>query len=218
MKERPILFSAPMVRAILDGRKTQTRRPIKLKLGESGEYLHGGDINLAHKHIVEFREQKGTWFGLHEYTTMAHAKCPYGQPGDQLWVKETFARHPQFADIAYRADGEEFEDSDGFLWEPKWMPSIYMPRAASRILLEVTNIRIERLQDIREKDAVAEVTYDDGKVCLCEVPLDFVRSCGNCGGRLIDAVCIFKELWESIYGTGSWDANRWVWVIEFRRL
>ena len=184
MKERPILFSAQMVRAILDGRKTQTRRIAKpIKHPDWGnEYSPGALITEKESNYVIERA------------------CPYGSKGERLWVRETFSHHPQFADIAYRADGEEFEDSDGFLWEPKWKPSIHMPRSASRILLEITGVRVERLQDISEEDAKSEGAQ----------AINF--GYGDC------YALGFKQLWESINGPGSWDLNPWVWVIDFKRI
>lgn len=180
-KERPILFSGPMVRSILSGEKTQTRRIVKMP-------IHDRDFGC---------ELAGNEIGQLE----AHQLCPYGRPGDRLWVRETWSQHPQFADIAYRADGEEFEDSDGFLWQPKWKPSIHMPRRESRITLEITGVRVERLQNISEADATAEGTPHS-----LHLP----------AGRT--AVENYYHLWECINGDGSWDANPWVWVIEFRKL
>ena len=165
MNEKPILFSGEMVRAILDGRKTQTRRVIteKWQQCESPE------------------DQPQTFVSW----------CPYGQPGDRLWVKETFAMAiPAGASIhaerkpVYRADGEVV---------PKWKPSIFMPRWASRITLEIVNVRVERLQGIGGTDAFAE------------------------GGFTVTQ---FIELWNSINASRGygWDANPWVWIIEFKRI
>ena len=183
MKERPILFSAPMVRAILDGRKTVTRRIVKAR-----------DLEWMDVHQ-----------GLREPDNAE--RCPYGQPGgDRLYVRETFGhfeRNENFApgcEVFYRADGESLAV------EP-WRPSIHMPRWASRITLEVTGVRVERLQDIDLADALAEGISDTGALIL--------DSAGNeQGGPIAE----YAVLWEQINGTGSWDANPWVWVIEFRRL
>lgn len=179
MKERPILFSAPMVRAILDGRKNQTRRAL------NPQPDGGIQFNPCTPHGV--LNGKGD--------TLI---CKFGKRGDRLWVRETWSQHPQFADIAFRADGEEFEDSDGFTWILKWKPSIHMPRWASRIMLEITNVRVERLRDIGEDDAIAE------GVSLSNFPMIPIYE--------------YKELWESLNGKGSWDLNPWVWVIEFKRI
>jgi hypothetical protein len=191
MKERPILMSAPMVRAILAGTKTQTRRVVK-----PAPKLVGG-----------------AWFfykrGLPVYVPNVSAaadSCPYGQPGDRLWVRESFrdARAAMLGRVLYRADGENICG---------WKPSIHMPRHLSRITLEVTAVRVERLQDISEADAQAEGVTPKWEP--------------GCSGRLMDALggfsfrpaaSAYAELWEQINGPGSWDANPWVWVIEFKRV
>lgn len=209
MKERPILFSAPMVRAILNKRKIQTRRIAKpIKHPDWGnEYSPGALITEK------------------ESNSVIERACPYGSKGERLWVRETFSQHPQFADIAYRADGEEFEDSDGFLWAPKWKPPIHMPRSASRILLEITGVRVERLQDISEQDAVFEglkaLTKDDGKTIKYGIPdNDGYPGNDDIGWHWCDwhvsPILAYKRLWESINGKGSWVLNPWVWVIEFK--
>lgn len=173
MTERPILFSAPMVRALLAGSKTQTRRLVKFQ---------GKDLE--------------TFLGLKNQA----ACCPYGQPGDRLWVRETFSDdwceygHP----VQYRADGEL--DSDMFDAGVKWRPSIHMPRLASRITLEVTGVRVEQLQDISRGEAMAEG---------CPFPN---MSHGDDPRRW------YADLWEQINGDGSWEANPWVWVVEFKKI
>ncbi len=187
MKDRPILMSAPMVRAILDGTKTQTRRPVKsLAL----EWLQPGMFTP-------------------EYVAMPeNGLCPYGQPGDQLYVRETWARDDEDGALFYRADvgtGNEADDwqrniDDGASGY-RWKPSIHMPRAASRITLEVTAVRVERLQDISEADAIAEGIPRGGP----ENPDGIEKR-------------EYRALWERINGPGSWEANPWVWVIEFKRL
>lgn len=184
-KERPILFSGPMVRAILDGTKTQTRRVVK------PQPTAGFDP-----------------YGSPMYATPAGPRiipCPYGIPGDRLWGRETFAQGVEGCDggISYRADHAD-PKGDGPAHPMKWRPSIFMPRAASRILMEITDVRVQRLQEISEDDARAEgcapVVNDDGSV--------------DCGTRKTT----FSLLWESINGAGSWHANPWVWAITFRRL
>lgn len=172
MKERPILFSAPMVRAILGGTKTQTRRPVK-NLG----FVTGIG------HLLNGSDNRSEWPDF----------CPHGKTGDRLWVRETW--HPDSSKIdgspAYKAD-VDYDTSDC-----KWKPSIYMPRKASRIDLEITGIRVERLHDISEEDCRAE------------------------GIIITDALTLwraYQSLWESINGKSSWGLNPWVWVIEFRRI
>ncbi|HFQ7428304.1 TPA: hypothetical protein ACHSVW_005957 [Pseudomonas aeruginosa] len=201
MKERPILFSGPMVRAILEGRKTVTRRVMKPQPDFLGSMV---DPNTPFKTLDA---------GLH-----ARITCPYGKPGDRLWVRESFAEcydycdHPEMPGAPtehfhlgwhYRADGEpKREELDGFL--SHWKPSIHMPRWASRILLEITAVRVERLQDITEDQAIAEG--------IDTHPMGFYgNGCITAGGA-------FLELWESINGDGRWAANPWVWVVEFKRV
>ena len=195
MKERPILFSAPMVRAILDGRKTQTRRIAKVT---DKDCKPGMITPLA---------------GFVPRTIANHISyCPYGKTGDRLWVRETFKQYNGI--ISYKADGNwisDFNDIDNFNPHEniKWKRSIHMPRSASRILLEITGVRVERLQDISECDAKAEGSY----------------VCDYFGRRLLDQSsnqgCYkwgYRSIWESLNGSGSWDLNPWVWVVEFKTL
>ena len=207
MKERPILFSSPMVRAILDGRKTQTRRVVKPQpeSGHDGEpYWHVGGYRAWQFRGIADPLRMGTNNPL---------VCPYGQPGDRLWVRETMDVSYQ-GSAYYAADGAQIGDRDElgdlceryghpyFFNELKGIPSIHMPRWASRITLEVTGVRVERLQDISEKDSKAEGALKQR--------LDDLEPPTHWRG--------FKGVWESINGPGSWDANPWVWVVEFRRL
>ncbi len=157
MKERPILMSAPMVRAILAGSKTQTRRALRVQVpGKSA--------------------------------------CPYGMAGDRLWVRETFGHdgEPTSRQVAYRADGE--------VPNIRWIPSIFMPRDLSRISLEVTEVRVERVTDISEADAIAE-----GIPAFITSPSTIPRQ-------------QYSTLWNSINGKGSWDKNPWVWAVTFKRI
>lgn len=186
MRERPILFSAPMVRAILAGQKTQTRRIVKPQ--PLGDTAWKNDDQW----IVSGHGEAGDT-GLH---------CPYGQPGDRLWVRETWAYGIHALAAKSDADGPFVYAADqttqGRLCD-RWRPSIHMPRAASRITLEITGVRVERLRDISEDDAYAEgVTHAEW------------------GG--MNAREGFRRLWESLNGTGSWEANPWVWVVEFQRI
>lgn len=205
MKERPILFSATMVRALLAGTKTQTRRVWKMPRGCDWYSELGG-------------EREG-WFVDHGQPWWLHVselRCPYGQPEDRLWVRETHA--PQ-ADcwgswerwargdggigpiIHYAADSADKPFID------RWRPSIHMPRWASRITLEITGIRVERLQDISEADAIAE-----------GCSLECMSPAGDDSGSAIYGPEGYRALWESINGAGSWDANPWVWVVDFKRV
>ena len=202
MKQRPILFSAPMVRAILEGRKTQTRRFINSlsgfsKISEFGKSNTPGfdwcfrDLNMRWN---EFTNHRLLW------------KCPYGQPGDNLWVRETWA-HEYGGGYLYRASHSHMKP-DG-----NWKPSIHMPRAASRILLKITDVRVERLNDISEWDAIDEgLEMVDGP--------DGIKYYGNYGDNNADTALhpieSFRTLWEAINGPGSWIKNPFVWVIEFK--
>jgi hypothetical protein len=208
IKERPILFSGPMVRAILEGRKTQTRRVLDIE-----KALHD-DANA--ERILEWREQNAEWFGLCEYDTLANCKCPYGQPGERLWVREAWARIVvgNQIDYLYRADTHAgLEKRDG---DQKWKPSIHMPRVACRLMLEITGVRVERLSEISFKDAIAEGI----EVQKSETFGDTVYRNYTPGqmGMTKSAVYSYMTLWQSINGPGSWDANPWVWVVEFKRV
>ena len=187
MKKRPILFSAPMVRALLAGKKTQTRRVIKpVQPRNDGMWPAGRD---------------------------PVPDCPHGKVGDYMWVRETLRSHghfgfplgemPQLDAInrriwSYAAD--EIPDHTGT------RVSIHMPRWASRIMLEITGVRVERLRDIGEDDACAEGCNTHG-MNLRPAP-----------GGMLPCVQLYSELWESINGPGSWNANPWVWVLEFKRI
>ncbi len=218
MKERPILFSAPMVRAILDGRKTQTRRVVK-PIGNDGGFVlldHGkgwwpyrSDNGDSTTHTVK---RGGNLY--HDETPHA---SPYGQPGDRLWVRETWSvaevctpTTPIRQKTVYRADFPD--DYDGF-GIPRWIPSIHMPRNESRITLEVAGIRVERLQDISATDAVAEGIHHDDTIPFNGPWYASPADSQGCG----EPAHAYANLWESINGPGSWDANPWVWVIEFKR-
>jgi hypothetical protein len=249
MRERPILFSAPMVRAILDGRKTQTRRVLKTQ-PIPNPYAPGKHwvSNKAVQAMIDVED-----FLQGPDTSVPGCFCPYGKPGDRLWVKETWGYHgtrssypknTHRAYVAYHADGTTrevtfqssqamhlampkqnirfphgFDDLDcdekrfvhGDLlsawWErKKRIVSIHMPRWASRITLEVTGVRVERLQEISEADALAE-----------GVEAPHVKE-GWCGQPYLSkASNAYRELWNAINGAGAWGANPWVWVVEFRR-
>ena len=199
MKERPILFSAPMVRALLAGTKTQTRRifkPERMTWDANGRYkthaMRGGELSI-------------TGSGPFKPSSWLHY-CPYGQPGDRLWVRESFARVPTACgseDIVFAADYQDGSDRAAGV---RYTPSIHMPRAASRITLEVTGVRVERLQDISSDDARAEGCPDKPVDGAEQASIDLL------------AKLWYHDLWEQINGLDSWAANPWVWVVEFKRV
>lgn len=240
MKERPILFSGPMVRALLDGSKTQTRRVVKPQPQPNG----GAGLHP----VAPYRNPAGNWAWVLAATGHGSGgnlfACPYGQPGDRLWVRETwgvvsnawdedgnlidwvpdrpaaaihempFGQGYYSGHVIYAADGpHEWAGDDDGGGEPRsaWRPSIHMPRAASRILLEIVSVHVERLQEISQDDARAEGITDVGCVncgeseqkCSCDFPMPDPRDS-------------YVRLWESINGPGSWEANPWVWVVEFK--
>lgn len=222
MKEFPILFNSTMVNAILEGRKTQTRRVVKNKLiVEQAEFECGNRPNVI-------RSEPSLQY-------LVDNNCPYGQVGDRLWVRETWAPVNLYGEIAlaYKADSEvirveeneSFLDEEGFInyddprlekysfavWaadlldgeEGGWSPSIHMPRWACRLVLEITSVRVERLNNISEEDAKAEgCDYSDHPS---------TKEIGFC----IGAQTNFRVGWNLIYGKDSWKQNPWVWVVEF---
>lgn len=240
MRELPILFSGPMVRAILEGRKQQTRRVIKPqpRIDEMGNFCWNGwnfgQGTGGRPHVQAIASPIPS-----SKTKRVH--CPYGAPGDRLWVKETHA-------LEYCVDGNEPPYSDGRpvrratddpRWTqahyratdpapdlccerencaqcrdhdmgPHWRPSIHMPRWASRITLEVTGVRVEQLQAISEADAKSEgcapswLDAEDNETVHAHSQPTYRQG--------------FARLWRDINGAGSWDANPYVWVVEFRRI
>lgn len=176
MKERPILFSAPMVRAILDGRKTQTRRIMKPQPEPCGD-------GVLRPLITE---------------------CRYGYMGDRLWVRETFSdKGLPPGEVYYRATAENDGLTADEVANVRWKPSIHMPRWVSRITLEITHVRIERLMEISVEDAESEGW--PGPDALNTI-------------RNAYPIAWYADLWESINGPGSWEANPWVWVVTFNPL
>ncbi|MBT0656121.1 hypothetical protein KJJ13_06790 [Proteus mirabilis] len=228
MKERGIIFNAEMVRAILDGRKTQTRRIVKNVMSDNGIWL---------KKPTKTRSGTTT----HVLDAPKHNLCPLGKIGDRIYVRETWSvvSH-EFDDdglmidyvpdrqtkavhempyghgyltghVIYSADGDfTWGDDDGCVdGRSCWKPSIHMPRWASRITLEITDVRVERLNDISQSDAIAEGAPPshptiDAISRECGFP-DFSRSW-------------FGQTWWHIYGKKNWQDNPWVWVIEFKRI
>ncbi|URI08938.1 hypothetical protein MW290_25555 [Aquincola tertiaricarbonis] len=211
MREGPILFSAPMVRALLAGTKTQTRRVVKQQPPADKQRSAWYEPGVMGWAPPEAPSQH--WHRI---------RCPYGQPGDRLWVREAFA-----GSIAYERHGYPLREWGNKVWyvadgEPRsgqWTrprPSIHMPRSLSRITLEIAGVRVERLQDISEADAIAEgvnrfpgCRQDDDAAAFNRIgPVDNDSF----------PIARYAVLWESINGLGSWDANPWVWVVDFKRV
>lgn len=203
--EKPILFSGEMVRRLLDGFKTQTRRVIKLQ--PTGEYP------------IHFDAEDSLWY---EDGGCWKARCPYGSAGTRLWVREAWCEceasdadeHGVFyrgaKGIAYKANWGGIDDVI------RWKPSIHMPRRASRITLEIVDVRVERLNEISEGDAAAEGV---GRIELQPAPLLGEHNGRKMYGHPMTSTHehAFRVLWESINGAGSWEANPWVWVLEFKK-
>lgn len=214
MKERPILFSSQMVRAILDGSKTQTRRICKP--AETLSYVIPCQDPATFAQGQQSPAVTPGWFGDEEGDVQFF--CPYGKPGDRLWVRETWARDDEDGALMYRADIGHGGDADA--WEIgrnegvarfKWRPSIHMPRSACRITLEVVSVRVERLQAISEADAIAEGASDYQEGVDAPPPDDDVEWCWSYRAA-------YSRLWDQINGAGAWDANPWVWCVEFKRV
>lgn len=212
MKEKPILFTTPMVKTILSKQKNQTRRTNGLdEINKNPndwmlKYFDGGAIAVNSEGPINI-------------------KCPYGKAGDKLWVRETFstdfANYYPNEKAFYRADNDrknEIEKREGVkgIFSPehnefvsfKWRPSIFMPRSLSRINLEITNVRVERLQDISEADAIAEGVSPD---------IEYSKDVYDGLKPQFQYIPAYKNLWNSINGKGSWDSNPWVWIIEFKK-
>lgn len=209
MKERPILFSAPMVRAILAGTKTQTRRVV-----------NGQEQWPTNTHHITFLSTRGTALAVdsNRTTWRPEIRCPYGQPGDRLWVREAWRTVAEMDDLpphdlntAHRIWFEA--NSPHQPGAGKLRPSMFMPRWASRITLEVTGVRVERLQEISIEDCKSEGAWGPDESIVGKVAKHF-------GIDILAAnpYLAYRMLWESINGPGSWEANPWVWVVEFKRL
>ena len=230
MKERGMIFNAEMVRAILDGRKTQTRRIMKVQPSEGftpmnmslepdykarwytpGIVDKDGYLQPASKEVFGVSNENEGY------------SCPFGAVGDRIWVRETSGLQVRRDALGgtgefrvYRAsnpDAIRFTTASGKDYPIKWTPSIHMPRWASRITLEITDVRVERLNDISEGGATAEGVPPAGSL-LPDYPGTFLTPKGD----FATAKVAFQRLWESIYGEENWQDNPWVWVIEFKRV
>ena len=234
MNTKPIIFSAPMIRALLAGTKKQTRRVMKPQPYSNGFHFDGYDILCHCDELPPSAMLLTVGKGRNRYTTSNYegweSSCPYGDPGDLLWVKETW--RPRHAlsiwdlIVTYAADGSERRILDGAFPEDDWtMPKaaargnvspLFMPRRASRLTLQLTDVRVQRLQDISEAYACAEglrvfneddaILYYSALATEAEWPT----------GWHLNPVDAFRELWQSINGPESWDVNPWVWALSFR--
>lgn len=229
IKERPILFSGPMIQAIQDNRKTMTRRIVKPQpVGMDG--LHCGTPSSFDAYDLTDDDDRPTGFGFRTETGIW--PCPYGKPGERLWVRETFLEldhdHWHYPGkprdwiepysgkgrrnaCAYRADCDaEAERCRIELGYRKWKPAIHMPRWTSRYDLELVSVRVERLQWITYDDIAAEGIND---AVVDQTIIQTAASYSMTVRRYL-----FSSLWEKINGAGSWEADPWVWVIEFKRV
>jgi hypothetical protein len=212
VKERPILFTGEMVQRLLDGSKTQTRRLVKT-VPLRGDAV-GVRVVGEYPTVVRLTDEGLVWNPngpFEDAVPFPHPEkcCPYGLPGDQLWVKETFCLAfdtntcERTGGYHYRADGYEVVHVDDHSRSP-WKPSIHMPRAASRIQRELTDVRLERVQEITEQDAIAEgigVVYGTHW-------MDTSKRRG------------FRDLWNGFYGDRDfgWDKNPWIWAMSFKEI
>lgn len=236
MRERPIVFSGPMVRAIIEGRKTQTRMVVKPKPVGKQRVIEG----LAHVTVgMDPSDDGRVWYVGDCVNPVVEVRCPYGSPGDRLWVREKWrsAWHEDlFASVQYAADSSyrkpEFDDEDeghrfAYMCEvcngdkEPWRSPLHMWREMSRITLEVTAVRVERLQAISHADAIAEGVQTERDHYGGDVPLMVHGSVAwhrydEQACSAVSAVESYRTLWESINGKGSWNENPWVWVVEFK--
>ncbi|EPY4902331.1 hypothetical protein ACXDKF_004586 [Klebsiella pneumoniae] len=213
MKERGMIFNGEMVRALLSGRKTQTRRIIK-------------DCTVGRDQISKFIQIEKKFIGCYpeDVPELIRECCPYGIPGDRIWAREAFRVHSRATDVATLV----YKASERNSWTEqthrvpvavcnkpatpeKWTPSLHMPRWASRILLEITDVRVERLNSIHDVDAMREGIQNLTTCSHADFGIPGVVNAQH-------PVRAFQLLWESIYGADSWRANPWVWVIEFKRV
>ncbi len=225
MKERPILFTGPMVRAILEGRKTVTRRVMKYQPHEDASVTVGNyNITVVDRHGEQQPgpEAFGAWWSDGERGCIS----PHGQPGDRLWVREAWAADAQVDAIAprdlsqgepiwYPADFSVRQTGCSMISKGRGRPSIHMPRWASRILLEITAVRVERLHDITEDQAEAEGVERPENITNVDVWDGAERELFN---AMNQPRARFRRLWSDINGSESWDSNPWVWVVEFKRV
>ena len=210
MKFIPILFSTAMVQAILEGRKTQTRREVRPQpSADTFAFSFGKVLDGSERRVLCMHKQNLVKDKLPIVDSM---QLPYGEPGDVLWVRESFCEGLK-DQYYYKAQIE----AEG--WDFKWKPSIHMPKSACRIFLEVVSVRVERLRDISQADAIAEgiVTKTEVTGLVMGQKNDYPKSFVGHKSWVLPKES-FKGLWKSINGQESWDSNPWVWVVEFKRI
>ena len=207
MKTKPILFSTSMVQSILEGRKTQTRRIVKK------QFLNGDEPRFSTRNL----ESTGV--------------CPFGNIGDVLWVRETFRPKGHSFPIGEHFEYKATAQADGNPTDEPWKPSIFMPKDAARIWLKITDVRVEKLNDISDEDSKKEgidfeIFNNEPNTFVYQNYLkyskpffSFSEYSWNFGKETHSApVASYCSLWEEINGDGSWNKNPWVWVIEFERI
>lgn len=226
MRAHPILFSTDMVQAIIAGKKMQTRRMVKKQPNIKATHFEYSPAWKLKPWVAEFQYHDSPCWEITD-----NYKCPYGEPGDVLWVRETWTKGCEWDGTGaqpplryyYRANNDWkgldwwHEKTDTISDSPSWKPSIHMPKAAARIWLEITDIRVVRLQDITEEDAIAEgiegmEVAEDGHLVMKW------RDYTSTDGWYYNLVESFKSLWFSINGPDSWANNPWLWVVSFKVL
>lgn len=203
-KEIPILFSTPMVQAILEGRKTQTRRIVK-------QHIQREDIGSGASCFSVYDSYGAQYYNEQETEPYTLADFQKWKPGDLLWVRETWTTEGHTTKhYAYRADHDSISNVG------RWKPSIHMPKTAARIWLQVESVGVERLQDISEEDAISEgINWIDVEP---EVGMRAYRDYVNCENDFLTPIQSYATLWQSINGPESWEQNPFVWVIKFKRI
>ncbi len=211
MKERPILFSAPMVRALLDSTKTQTRRVVKWRDLQPGLNLAFSGLQV-HSYVPGlFTLESHSRAGIESRSSAT--RCPYGQPGDRLWVRESVGYVPTACGSEERVFAADYTDGSDKAAGVRYKPSIHMPRAACRIVLEISDVRVERLKAISDEDCIAEGCSKNHNGYYWGGP-------HQAGGlkQMATEKQAYRDLWESIHGPDSWSANPWVWAVSFKRV
>lgn len=232
IKERPILFNPAMIAATRDGRKTQTRRVVKPQMNPAGGSEWDGIryFSCVDRWCLSKPHPGGGFVRALKTGDYPYLKCPHGQPGDFLVPLCTWsvAKHlDSVKPVQLGPDTQMWSHWDGGKkpeWCGKLRPGRFMPLFLRERLprLSITDIRVERVQEISEEDALAEGVRDGDSGCVCPLGecIDMVRFCGNCGKRLVDWTDEFRLLWDSINAKRgySWESNPWVWVMTFRML